>query len=88
MAARPWSDAGATGISDASAVALVVLACSDMDPLRELMCGLDAPETGPSRISSLGTAASYMSSLMLILVPVTEGWRLFGVLAGRGMERV
>lgn len=90
IADRPWSDAGATGISDASAVAPVaptMLVCSDMDPLREPMCGLDAPETGASRTSSLGTAASDMSSLMLILVSAKEGWRLLGDLAGKGMER-
>lgn len=86
-AARPWSEAGATGISEASAPVPTLVACSDMDPLRDCTCGLDAPETGPSRTSSLGTAASYMSSLMLILVSANEGWRFLGVLAGMGMER-
>ncbi len=56
--------------------------CSDMEPRRELASGLDAPEMGPSRMSSLGTAAaSYMSSLMLILVSVNDGWRFLGVRA-------
>lgn len=65
-----------------------MLACSDMEPRREWLSGLDAPEiAAPSRTSSLGMAASYMSSLMLILVSVKEGRWFLGVLAGTGMER-
>jgi hypothetical protein len=60
-----------------------------MEPRRECAIGLEVPERGPSRISSLGiAAASYMSSLMLILVSVNEDWRLLGVFAGSAMERV
>ena len=48
--------------------------CSDMDPRLERVSGLDAPEMGPSRMSSFGTAAaSYINSLMLIFVSVNEG---------------
>ncbi len=62
----------------------------EVEPRRECTSGLEVPEMDPSRTSSFGiAAASFMSSLMLILVvSAMEGCRFFGVLAGNGIDCV